>query len=81
MKINWISITQAPPTRRPLLFCGYSGYIAPNERMVVSGYYDPGYRPFSPYLDSQSVCLTDCGLKPTHWAYLNAGDFPESPVE
>lgn len=78
--LRWIPISQTPPTRRLLLFCGSSGYIAPNDRMIVSGYFDPEYRPLSPYLDSQGCELLDCGIKPTHWSYLDPSDFPPEAV-
>jgi len=59
-----------PEIRKPILMKGDSGYIEPHGTLYISGYYDPEYRPRSPWLDSQSSCVSDCGLTPTHWCYI-----------
>lgn len=70
--MNWISCTEQQPKRRiPILMKGDSGYVEPNGTLYISGYYDPEYRPRSPWLDSQSSCVSDCGLLPTHWIYIS----------
>lgn len=74
---EWYPVTKRPPVRRPLELTGPSGYVPPNERFLISGYYDPEYRPLSPWLDSTSTCLSDSGFEPTHWRYLT----PPPPQE
>jgi hypothetical protein len=70
---DWIPISKKPDIRRPIEMTGPSGYIPPNERYVCSGYYDPEYRPLSPWLDSTSTCISEGHPNPTHWRYLTPG--------
>lgn len=75
--IKWIPVSELPPTRRPLLFTGDSGYIKPHDRFVVAGYYDPQFRPLSPFQDCTSTSLSESGFEPTHWAYLDPEMLPQ----
>ena len=69
--IPWVSISAKPIVGKPILMRGDSGHRAPHDTFVISGYYDPGYRPLSPWLDCCGDQLSDHGWKPTHWTYLN----------
>lgn len=55
----------------PILMRGHSGYIPPNQECVISGYYDPEYRPLNPWLDFSGEAVTDGADEPTHWIYLD----------
>jgi hypothetical protein len=64
------AFTEKPNPGVPIVMKGDSGYIKPNNVMYISGYYDLEYRPRSPWLNSQSTCVEDYGLTPTHWIYV-----------
>jgi hypothetical protein len=61
---------EKPMVDVPVLWKGDSGYIAPHDINIVSGYYNPEYRPLSPCLDSHGECVGDASPLPTHWCYL-----------
>ncbi len=70
--MNWRPISERPRIRKPLLMRGPSGYIEPHHECLVSGYYDPEYRPLNPWLDFSGEAVTDStGIEPTHWIYLD----------
>lgn len=67
----WVEVAIKPEPNVPIEMTGDSGYIAPHDRFLISGYYDPEFRPRSPWLDSTSTCLEDSGWVPTHWRRLS----------
>lgn len=76
-ELLWFKCNEfAPLQDRSIIMCGYSGYIKPHDIFVISGYYNCEYRPLSPWLDSQSTCLSDSGYTPLFWCYLSDLELP-----
>ncbi len=50
---------------------GPSGYVPPHNEGLISGRYDPEYRPLNPWLDYSGEAVTDGMDAPTHWIYLD----------
>lgn len=69
--MNWRSISEAPQIRKPILMRASSGYLPPHNEGLISGRYDPEYRPLNPWLDYSGEAVTDGMDEPTHWIYLD----------
>lgn len=71
----WLAIEDGniPTAYAPIEMTGPSGYIAPNDRFVISGYYQPGYA--DPWRDCMGNGLEDNGWSPTHWRPLTPEPF------
>jgi hypothetical protein len=77
---RWIPVSERlPDIREPIEMTGKSGYIAPHNNFVISGFYDPEYRPHSPWLDSTGTQLADAGWIPVYWRYLMP--LPQTPEQ
>jgi hypothetical protein len=69
--VSWRDVnTERPEIRRPILMKGDSGYVVPHDVFYVAGFFDPEFRPLSPWLDAQHECISDRGWIPTRWIYV-----------
>lgn len=66
----WHSVESGrlPDPGEPILMKGDSN--RGHRNFYISGCYDAGYRPLSPWLTSTGEPLSDYGWKPTHWMHL-----------
>lgn len=75
--IQWKSCkTETPPIRLPILLLAQSGYLAPHDIAIVSGFYDPEWRPLDPWRDCTGDALSDHGWVPQYWARLDSMTLP-----
>ena len=62
---------ELPEIGKPIVMKGQSGTSAPHDVFYTAGYYDPEFRPRSPWQDTQNDCISDAGHEPTHWMYVS----------
>jgi hypothetical protein len=76
----WHPVAELPPEGVPIIIIGKTGYRAPHDRLVISGRFEPEYRPLAPWRTSQNDALSDYGYTPTHWRLMSAHDgfWPET---
>jgi hypothetical protein len=70
-RIKWLTTSEPPFRREPILMRGVSGYIHPNDIAYVSGYYDDEYRPLAPWRTWSGDCALEDQQSITHWIYLS----------
>ena len=71
MPINWKDIKMFdPPHKIQVLIKSDSGYNTPKDITYRSAIYDPEFRPYNPWVDESGGALSDYGLIPTHWSYI-----------
>ena len=79
ISLPWHSVKDFMPLKRELVLVrGPSGYGG-HETFIEAAYYDPDYRPHSPWITVQSDRLSDRYPEgPTHWREI--GDLMEIPL-
>jgi len=68
----WNKLSEKQPDHlKPVVWKGDSGYRKPHDILLITGFYDTGYRPLSPVLNCQWDPVTDMAPQPTEWMYLD----------